>query len=881
MKIKEIRLKNFGKYKDSDRPLVFKEGVNVVYGLNEAGKSTLFNGLMTLLYGYKPANREAHPYLGWGENKMEVAGSFEDGDGEFYIERKLMSSVTGKLIRDHQEQKINNKPLDVLQSISRPTYESIYALSLHDVVQMEDKPWSEVEDRLILNYGMESVLSPREVLQVLDQDMKKIFNPRAQAKNARVKVLEKVIKDLKKERTSILDNQEAVRDKEETLKAHIEERDGLLKQEALLSKDIQWWEKHEKVIDLTKGIEALSIVKKELQGQIGQIPEAARGIQELGQALEKHQMGLDKLKREKETYDKALKPLTELETHCLSAEDQIRPLLNRFRKYESNKVLQESKEQVLTDKRKQLEALVSDIMAAPSDQQIRALATTNITSIEGKIETLERLKLEIEKLKEAIYAKQSTPTQFSSALGMGLAILGCLVFAGGLYLNQDIIKYAAVLLIAFGGFKWLSNSRQVDQEDIKVFNNKIEFNEKQSEDQVDGLVREVSQLGILPDQIKMAGQRLVSILKQAKTLAHDLEASILAFGDTMASLEEEGREITSQLVSLGIIAQGADIDDKFIENVLSGAIQKRTYNVEIKSKSDLIDKRIKEGQSQYQALSGQYEVLKSYFLNLGDGDLDAGINKLKTFDKLLEKEALLLDQLDEKDPGRIMREQIHKGSDTELDISKIKIELREISERISDTKVAIRGIETEIKHLLEGVDLFDVESQLSALEEELEEAKIAYDKLLTLRTLVAAYDQSYREEHQPDIHKRTGKYFEQISQGKYNRVYNDELIGKTALVVRQGEEEREVENGLSQGTKDQLYLALRLALADELDKDTTAMPLFLDELFVNWDMPRLEEGLALINTIAEKRQVVVFTCHKWMAEKVTKLCKAHLITLEG
>ncbi|MBN2899955.1 MAG: AAA family ATPase, partial [Clostridia bacterium] len=44
MRIKEITLKNFGKYKDVEKPLVFKEGVNVVYGLNEAGKSTLFNG---------------------------------------------------------------------------------------------------------------------------------------------------------------------------------------------------------------------------------------------------------------------------------------------------------------------------------------------------------------------------------------------------------------------------------------------------------------------------------------------------------------------------------------------------------------------------------------------------------------------------------------------------------------------------------------------------------------------------------------------------------------------------------------------------------------------------------------------------------------------
>lgn len=69
MNIKEITLSNFGKYKNYSRPIEFKAGINVVYGQNEAGKSTLFNGLLTLFYGFKPANREAHPYLAWGENK--------------------------------------------------------------------------------------------------------------------------------------------------------------------------------------------------------------------------------------------------------------------------------------------------------------------------------------------------------------------------------------------------------------------------------------------------------------------------------------------------------------------------------------------------------------------------------------------------------------------------------------------------------------------------------------------------------------------------------------------------------------------------------------------------------------------------------------------
>lgn len=881
MKIKEITLKNFGKYKDVETPLVFKDGINVVYGLNEAGKSTLFNGLLTLLYGYKPANRETHPYLGWGANKMEVIGRFEDVDGEFQVERKLMSGVTGKVIRGQQEQKINNKPLDVLQNISRPTYESIYALTLHDVIQMGDKPWSEVEDRLILNYGMTSVLSPREVLQLLDADLKKIFNPRGQAKNTRVKVLEKEIKDLKKERTTILENQESVIEKEAALKRTQDELDDLLKREAVIRKDLQWWEKHEKIIELTQGLKDIAKLKKPLEEALDTLPEDARNTEDLYSDLEKATERLESLKQEKAMHDKALKPLTELENKCLASEVKVRPLLNRWRKYQSDQALQESKREALLDKHNQLTHLLSDIMASPSQEEIRALSALNIMSLEGKLETVDRLKLENENLKSEIYAREASPKKTRTGLAIGIAVLGVLIFAGGLYLSQDMMKYMAVLLLSYGGFKMMSTKGDTEEEDLVVFRDKINFNQKRIKAVIDEVALELSQLSINADQIQTAGQRLLGVLKQGKALAQVLERSEVAFQNASDTIKVEGEQIVNELLNLGIVDNETAVDDQFLERIIAGAIEKRNYNVEIKTKSNVLAKDIQEIKEQVSIMEAKYMALKDYFLKVGEGDFAAGRSKLEALDRFTSKERLLLEQLDEKDPGHGMRQAMDHLSEQNMNISHKKIELRELTESISDKKVAIKGMETEIKHLLQGVDLFDVESQLSALSEELEEAKVAYDKLLTLRTIVSAYDQSYREEHQPDIHKRTGHYFEKITKSKYSKVYNDELVGKTALMVRQGDEERAAEDALSQGTRDQLYLALRLALAEELDKEKTIMPLFLDELFVNWDMLRLEAGLSLIREIAVDRQVILLTCHEWMVSKIQAWCEAHVITLEG
>ena len=61
----------------------------------------------------------------------------------------------------------------------------------------------------------------------------------------------------------------------------------------------------------------------------------------------------------------------------------------------------------------------------------------------------------------------------------------------------------------------------------------------------------------------------------------------------------------------------------------------------------------------------------------------------------------------------------------------------------------------------------------------------------------------------------------------------------------------------SEGTTDQLYLALRLAVAQERTPDA---PLILDDAFVRFDDTRLQAALGLLKEIAEEKQVILFTC---------------------
>lgn len=68
--------------------------------------------------------------------------------------------------------------------------------------------------------------------------------------------------------------------------------------------------------------------------------------------------------------------------------------------------------------------------------------------------------------------------------------------------------------------------------------------------------------------------------------------------------------------------------------------------------------------------------------------------------------------------------------------------------------------------------------------------------------------------------------------------------------------------GLSEGARDQLYLALRLAALDRQTQPGRAMPFIADDLFINFDEQRTSAGLQALGQLARKTQVIFLTHHE-------------------
>ncbi len=75
-------------------------------------------------------------------------------------------------------------------------------------------------------------------------------------------------------------------------------------------------------------------------------------------------------------------------------------------------------------------------------------------------------------------------------------------------------------------------------------------------------------------------------------------------------------------------------------------------------------------------------------------------------------------------------------------------------------------------------------------------------------------------------------------------------------------ETREVQH-LSKGARDQLLLAMRIAIAEYLSAHVGNLPLALDEPFAHWDDQRFVEGMRFLTRLSETHQVILLSCHSW------------------
>ena len=205
----------------------------------------------------------------------------------------------------------------------------------------------------------------------------------------------------------------------------------------------------------------------------------------------------------------------------------------------------------------------------------------------------------------------------------------------------------------------------------------------------------------------------------------------------------------------------------------------------------------------------------------------------------------MLSSVQEAKPPQFPDELTYTAQETARMISDCALQQKQLQLQLGQNqgRMAALGAKAELEAQLDALN-----ARIGALEETYSALEIA------MNTLAAASTELQRR-FAPRISKRAQELFSQLTGGRYDRLSLAEDL--TVHAGAAGETTLHSALWRSEGTTDQLYLALRLAVSQEL---TPEAPFILDDALVRFDDTRLSQALAILEETAKDRQVILFTC---------------------
>ena len=206
--------------------------------------------------------------------------------------------------------------------------------------------------------------------------------------------------------------------------------------------------------------------------------------------------------------------------------------------------------------------------------------------------------------------------------------------------------------------------------------------------------------------------------------------------------------------------------------------------------------------------------------------------------------------------------------DSERDQCRAEIQRRE------QEQSSARQAEEQARLALETIDTSD---RAAIAREAMESAAARYRsairpwaRLKLAHVLLQEALNRFREQAQAPMVASASSYFSLMTGGAYERLVTDESEDRPVLCAQRAGGSRIGIEEMSEGTADQLYLALRLAALELRRSSHPQMPLILDDALVTSDDERAANILRALAQFAEHGQVMIFTHHRHLIDVAHK-----------
>ncbi|MGE3164217.1 MAG: AAA family ATPase [Planctomycetota bacterium] len=820
MRVSRLRVAHYGTVSEldtGDEPL---GSLVVVCGENEAGKSTIFDALVTLFFGFRPAQRDLHPYAPWSGGDPGIQAEIEFDTGSVgRLTRTLRGRVEGKWEYGHESRDLGNQPLAHAARIGLPVFETIYALSVERLRALDGRSWESVLELLLTGLGTSDLASVQAVIASLETEANALWRPDRRGK-PRARGIENEIITLEGQRRHAQER----RTRELTLRAQAERlRDEMAASrstEQARREQVRTLQKLLPILQRTESIrEALAVAGDATDwAALPSDPTARRleldrAILTLEKQIATRQTRCEELLTTVRTFDEVDRFWLE---HTAEV-DELRNTLGRW-------VDRERERTNARARRADTESTWRELAEAHSDPH--AEPEPWLASIEAGDHA-------------------GSPSWWGWVAGiacLSLGLLGWALARGAptyAWFSGTVLVTTTTLAAALRTRERNRHRRLAEQRARRTTAAHAVISARAQER---GIAAEAAALGAqaraIAEALRLtidepAGEKTLAVLSERLATAQRHEAR------AEAALQEH------ELATRELDALTRDRDALARDRAaLNEALERLDPGQPARAAARVVTRRA--------AAEKAVQLEESLALEFPDLELRRAELEVARRSGTEISPAALEDLLQQSDLERQHHER-----------------------RLAD----LQRVDLELAALRAHAPLSEIVGDLERLREELANVRRERDRRHVLAAVLREAERSFRASHQADILERASELLRWISGERYTRLLlADDGVGLDLVDANERRTTR-LQSPMSRGLRDQAFFALRLAIADHLDDRRDRLPILIDEALVNWDPVRRARGLDLLAATANHRQVFFFTFDevpdRFRSARVVQLTRSH------
>lgn len=883
MIIKSVNINSFGGIKN--KKINFSKGLNIVYGENEAGKSTIQSFIKIWLYGfssYKGKDYKLNERIKYTPNDGDnISGELNviHEDKEYIIRRtfgrtkKEDTSIIINSITGEEVQYINKEePGKYFFNINRSTFINTVFIGQLGVSVKKDKE-EEILDKLSNSIGSEEgQVSVEVAFSKLYKYKKSISNIR---KSGSLDVLKNKYGDLLSERYEAYKLSNHNIENEENLIKLNEEKLNINKEIS----NLEIYKKYLKKIKIKKEYQEITEYFKKKEKLRNEQFSINKDLTFNDEVI--NNIFIENVKEDYSMYLNLLDIVNDEEERICVKEERLIELKVPLREYYYINNLPKDilskleglkiKNEMLTEKYQINESIKNEIEFLNLKKKEAENLIGSAIEIKNFKEDLESLLLiyeeELKKLKSIMEEESDKPQ--NNIFLISLVVIFFISIILGIIIdnsNFKVLLYTISLgILIFIGFNFYINKKGSNKEKTSfllkgnIEKIEIKLNEYCSKLQVNNYSELVNKLSIYKNYLELEEKINRKINEKLS------QRSILDLDSAMDERENIKEEINNYLRIASV-----DSIDKLIKEIYKYKEDfKEVNNLEI----ELNNLKSSLNRTKEQLLIRE-EKLKRNLESIGFKNIN-----ISEIDEIIKEIEEKIKKRDEVSKSLASVEEAYSALTKGKDINKIKEELgdvininfnysyenedeideviKEKNIRLVDVEKKLKDIENEIKNRFIG------KRTIPVIEEEIKEVESNIEKYETQlkasyvvsEVLTEVYDK-IRSSFGPILNSNVITSFKEFTDGKYNEVMvsdNYEMKVKDDKSIMAAE-------ALSNGANDQLYLSLRLAFVEMIFKNKD-IPICLDDTFIQYDDKRLERTIKYL--IKEGfEQYIIFTCQK-------------------